>query len=727
MDRTARVLGHHGGAGARDHGRELLRYVPLEYPRLTVQTAASNLFHLLGDTAAAAYRDTEPRDGVDDARMHHLQALAVHFSPFLVQNSYSAPNDVTALMRMQPSFNLTVDTWDLAHGEELVARETIDFNALGRPCAWEGAGGRGGYISEDCRVLELLDEFDPETPRTATARARSVDLEFDPFEVLYFDMPGSDEDSWKQIYRNPVTGQLRVEFRDKIKIYAHPFIANAADADGYQFVIQYWYYFPLNDGGNNHEGDWEHINVVLTTTDRIGHPLAAADVRELLDEQTPLDRVVIARVEYYFHHKLMTLDYTRPNVYQDRESWEREWKSMSREQIGVERLWRTIRYYAYRDEAETELNSHPIAYIGADNKGLDQLISKPGGRNQDSHGTFPMAGLFKTVGPAGSAEQVPHAFDHKKWYAGLPESAAASDRDYGPGHVLVFDSSMLDVLPDWERVLPLVRSDADIRRRWAWMVLPVQWGYPASPSPLAGLVQNADMGNVGPIGPTYNAGWNRPGAGRGFEEYSPHVLPSLFPVDVQDGFSNNLGYFNVLPATLNLPPLDLLWRGLAVPLRLAFKRQDPIFVPEETIPKRLFGIVGGATYSTFPDNLWTAAAHLSDDNAIDIEGEQLPEMIWEIALQILAKDSTGGPDIPATPLSEPAWAWQGQVAFYVGERFVSATGVRHTRNQIGFDQVLTTGSGAAAPHRPGPGYRDTSFVHGGRCRNSVSAARCRIS
>ncbi len=666
-----------------------LRYIPLEYPRLTRQTAASDLFHLWGDSTEAAYRDTEPRDGVDDGRMRHLRALAVRFSPFLVQNSYSVPHDVTALMRMQPAFNLTVDTWNLAHGAELVARETIDFNALGGPCMWEGTGGRGGYISDDCRVLELLDEFDPEAPLTANDRARAVDLEFDPFKVLYFDMPGTDEDSWKETYRNPVTHQLRVEYRDKIKIYAHPFIFSAGDADGYEFVIQYWFYYPLNDGGNNHEGDWEHINVVLTTTDRIGQPLAPADVRELLSERTSLDQVVIARVEYYFHHKLMTLDYTLPNVYQDRESWEREWRSMSREQIGVERLWRTIRHYAYRDKAETELNPHPIAYIGADNKGLDQLISGPGGRNQDSHGTFPMAGLFKTVGPAGSAEQVPHHFDHKKWYEELPESAAASNQDYGPGHVLVFDSSMLDVLPDWERVLPLVRSDSTVRRRWTWMVLPLRWGYPASPSPLAGLVANADMGNVGPIGPTYNAGWNRPGPGRGYEEYSPHVLPSLFPVDVQDGFSNSLGYFNVLPAMLNLPPLDLVWRGLAIPFRLAFKRQDPIFFPEETVPKRFVGIVGGATYTTFPDNLWNAAAHLSEENAIDIGDAQLPRMISEIGLQILAKDSTGGPDIPPTPLSEPAWGWQGQVAFYVGERFVSATGVRHTRNEIGFDQVLT--------------------------------------
>ena len=672
-----------------------LRYVPLTYPRLTRQTDASARFRLWGDTASAEYRDVDPLDGIDDARMRHLHALALRFSPFLVLNSFSAPHDVAALMQARPVFNLIVDTWNLAQGQELIHRETINFNTLGRPCTDLDRDGRTGDVSADCRILELLDEFDPETPLTPWAQVRAVDLASDPFRIMYFDMPGRDEDSWKAAWRNPVTSQLRTEFRDKIKIYAHPFVAVHADAsgeaDGYELVIQYWFYYPLNDGGNNHEGDWEHINVVLTTRDRIAEPLRAADVRALLDDRVAPEDIVIARVEYYFHHKLMTLDYTRPNVYQERESWEREWRSMPRNQIGIERLWQTIRHYAYRDEEESELNTHPIAYIGADNKGLDQLISRPGGRNQDSHGTFPMPGLFKTVGPAGSAEQITHAFDHKQWYANLPASAAPSERDFGAGHALTFDSSTLDVLPDWERVLPLVRRDPDVRRRWAWLVLPIRWGYPASPSPLAGLVANADMGNVGPIGPAYNAGWNRPGPGRGFEEYHPHVLPSYFPVDIQDGFSNNLGYFNVLPAMVNLPPLDLIWRGLAIPFRAAFKRQDPIFFPEETVPTRFVGLVGGATYTRFPENLWNAAAHLSDDNAVDVGGEPLPSMIVEILNQLLAVDSAAGGDLPLTSISDAAWGWQGHVAFYVGERFMSSTGIRHTRNRVGFDQPLTVG------------------------------------
>jgi len=669
-----------------------LRYVPLEYPRLTRQTDASVLLHLWGDTASATYRDADPRDGVDDTRMSHLQALAVRFSPFLVQNTYSAPQDVVALMRMQPAFNLVVDTWNLAHGQELIDRATINFNALGEPCEWEGSGGRGGYVSADCRVLELLDEFDPENPTTPLGAIQAVDLESDPFKVLYFDMPGKDEDSWKEVYRNPVTSQLRVEYRDKIKIYAHPFVATAGEGNGYEFVIQYWFYYPLNDGGNNHEGDWEHINVVLTTRNRIAQPLTTADVHTLLDEHGALDEILIARVEYYFHHKLMTLDYTRPNVYQDREAWEREWRSLSKDKVGVEKLWETTRYYAYRDEAETALNTHPIAYIGADNKGLDQLISKPGGRNQDSHGTFPMPGLFKTVGPAGSAEQVRHAFDHKEWYAKLPRSAGPSEDDYGPGYPLTFDTSTVDVLPDWEPVLPLVRTDPDVRRRWAWMVLPLRWGYPASPSPIAGLVANADMGNVGPIGPTYNAGWNRPGAGRGYEDYHPQVLPSYFPVEVQDGFSNNLGYFNVIPAMVNLPPLDLVWRGLAIPFRALFKRQDPIFYPEERVPARFVGLVGGPTYTSFPDNLWNAIGNLNKENGVDVGGGVvLPAMLLEVVTQILATDSAGGLTVDPTTMSEGAWGWQGHVAFYVGDRFMSSTGLRHTRNRVGFDQPLSVG------------------------------------
>jgi hypothetical protein len=40
-----------------------------------------------GDPSGPGYRDEDPRDGVDDARMRHLQALAVRFAPLLVRNT----------------------------------------------------------------------------------------------------------------------------------------------------------------------------------------------------------------------------------------------------------------------------------------------------------------------------------------------------------------------------------------------------------------------------------------------------------------------------------------------------------------------------------------------------------------------------------------------------------------------------------------------------------------
>ena len=38
----------------------------------------------------------------------------------------------------------------------------------------------------------------------------------------------------------------------------------------YSLVVQYWFFYPFNDSGNNHEGDWEHLSVVLTTEERAG-------------------------------------------------------------------------------------------------------------------------------------------------------------------------------------------------------------------------------------------------------------------------------------------------------------------------------------------------------------------------------------------------------------------------------------------------------------------------
>lgn len=84
--------------------------------------------------------------------------------------------------------------------------------------------------------------------------------------------------------------------------YAHLFTKQPL---GDETVIQYWFFYPFNASANRHEGDWEHINVVL-------------------DDQDPSAANII-RVEYYFHQDVAPrytpgvdyylVDGTHPKVY----------------------------------------------------------------------------------------------------------------------------------------------------------------------------------------------------------------------------------------------------------------------------------------------------------------------------------------------------------------------------------------------------------------------------
>ncbi|MFH1311626.1 MAG: FlgD immunoglobulin-like domain containing protein [Candidatus Eisenbacteria bacterium] len=76
----------------------------------------------------------------------------------------------------------------------------------------------------------------------------------------------------------------------KSTAYAHLFCADSLT------VIQYWFFYPYNDWVNNHEGDWEHINVVISSAD---------------PEQS-----VIEMVEYYFHNRYLSADPALGQLYQ---------------------------------------------------------------------------------------------------------------------------------------------------------------------------------------------------------------------------------------------------------------------------------------------------------------------------------------------------------------------------------------------------------------------------
>ena len=107
---------------------------------------------------------------------------------------------------------------------------------------------------EDARLLQLLTGLDP---RRTDARSRAPEANDE--RVLFLDLPGYDERSWRAYYS-------RLD-RGTSAIYAHPFVAHdQRDGDSaYTLVLQYWFFYPFNDGANTHEGDWEHLNVGVTT------------------------------------------------------------------------------------------------------------------------------------------------------------------------------------------------------------------------------------------------------------------------------------------------------------------------------------------------------------------------------------------------------------------------------------------------------------------------------
>ena len=573
-------------------------------PGRRVAQPASARLHLYGDRESPDYADVEPVDGVDDRRHSVLQELSVRFAPFLVQNSEGIPMDHKKVWG--GPYPLYVDTWNTAMGLDLIRQETVNWmQGTDEPCT--------GYnpIADDCRLLELVRKYNPDDPLYAAEHTGAQDAPYKPFEVLWVDMPGTDPKSWKEHWRNNFSRKLRSDYRALMKTYVHPFLEDVSGPDGHlgvQLVLQYWFFYPYNDGGNNHEGDWEHIHVIVSPKSLVDRPaLSEEQMQRLLNGdwlyEAGEDPLVMKRVEYYFHSKVASLEFGVPNAYAPREDWSREAELLGVELSGDDLFRKFIRHMAWRDAAETEINTHPVGYIGADNKGLDQVLSPPGGTNRDSHGTYPIPGLFKDIGPAGASETISNFFDHQKYFAGDKKTVGRMDRFDRGGVIFLGEAQRVEVVPDYERVIDLVLTDARVRREWGWLVLPMRWGYPAVASPFAGVVSNAETGNLSIVGPAFNTGWNRSGENVQYKSYVPQVLPRLFPTDLQDAFANDWGYFNAtLPVLTFLPPFDLLWRVAAAPVRYAVSPLEPTMYPRETIPYRFIGLDGGVTFQDIPNS-----------------------------------------------------------------------------------------------------------------------------
>lgn len=640
-------------------------FIPLSYTRPVEQSGASSELMLFGDKSAWGYVDVNPKDGIDDRRGQNLHNLSVRFAPYLVLNTTNHPKDWKQFWNQGSSWPLYVDVWNTAsEGGDLVREDQVDFLKLaGEPCP-QVPGTSPALNLDDCRLLGLIQEFDPYNPRAPYYTQTAVSPQYDEFKVLYWNFPGFDPKSWKAEYEDPITGKLPSKYHGFAKTYVHPFIEEVATHRegplGYELVLQYWFFYPTNDGANNHEGDWEHVNIVVAPRESVTRPQTADEIQWMLDgngmTDTGADMLVIKRVDYYFHERVWTLDYARPNVYQPRARWQAEVDSLSEERVNETKIWAAVRERAYEDVSETVINHHIIGFVGADSKGNEMLISAPGGRNRDSHGTYPFHGLYKDVGPAGTSEAIQQSFNYREYLdshrPGLEEGP------FGRASVLRFDrADRIELIPDWEHIHPLLYSDPGVRQEWSWMVLPIRWGYPATESLFAGIVAHANTGNLAPQGPSQNKGWNLGRAGSGFHEYDPHQFGGYFALGWQDTFNNNWGFLNAtLPTLTILPPFDLAFRVLGAPVAL-LSHHPPTFFAVDAIPFRFAGISGGYITQDM------------DEAFLDmfLNNRQLEEILEEVVGGPLGDDKL----ISTNEFTNRLQGWSSGVSFFVGRRFVS--------------------------------------------------------
>ena len=265
---------------------EYIRFVPLRYPRPVRQTAASVELQLFGDTAAADYVDVAPRDGIDDHRAATLHALAARFSPLLVRNTTNVPMNWRRFREQGKPFPLFVDTWETATTPPQLLRSVqIDLGDPSLPpCPPSGLAVDRLASNDDCAVLALLRDFDPDSPAADYYQHTAVSSTTVPFSVIYFDFPGYGPASWRAEYEARFSRRLPRRYDHFARIYAHPFVSRRGADGGYELLFQFWFFYPLNDGANKHEGDWEHLNVAIAPRSKVDRPLTAADVRAILEQ-----------------------------------------------------------------------------------------------------------------------------------------------------------------------------------------------------------------------------------------------------------------------------------------------------------------------------------------------------------------------------------------------------------------------------------------------------------
>ena len=94
-------------------------------------------------------------------------------------------------------------------------------------------------------------------------------LDRQKFVWIHLDWTGGNVNDWWSEYNNKITEMdgYRTKYPNTIYCTLWKEIRNYTYShfNNYVIALQYWFFYPFNDFANDHEGDWEHINVIVSS------------------------------------------------------------------------------------------------------------------------------------------------------------------------------------------------------------------------------------------------------------------------------------------------------------------------------------------------------------------------------------------------------------------------------------------------------------------------------